>query len=234
MIRQPLLLAFALLMSITMIAPSLADDKAKDGKKAAAKKDAAKKEDGKKEDAKKDDGKKEAKKTREVKMRDLVLNVPESWKQKKPSSRLRLGHFDIPAAGKDKEVGELGIFNFGGGGGGVRANAERWIGQFEAQGRKVKLKHSKSKSGEYVIVDVSGTYNKPVGPPIRRQTERMPNARMLGVILALTVGDERKGTYFLKLTGPKDTIAAAASDLRASFGATEKGEEEFDLEVREK
>jgi len=223
MIRQPVLLALTMLMSIALLSPSFADDKKKDdgGKKSEA--------------TKKDDGKKAAaKKTREVKLRDLVLNVPEAWKQKKPSSRLRLGHFDIPAAKEDKEVGELGIFNFGGGGGGVRANAERWIGQFESKGRKVTLRSSKSKSGEYVIVDVTGTYNKPIGPPIRRQTKRTANTRMLGVILALTVGDERKGTYFLKLTGPKDTITAAANDLRASFGAKEKGEEEFDLEVREK
>ncbi|MBM82662.1 MAG: hypothetical protein CMJ78_19030 [Planctomycetaceae bacterium] len=220
-----------MLLIAAMSCVASADDKAK--KDAGSKKKAdAKKDVGSEKKEEKSEKKEKPVKTREVKLRDLVLNVPVTWKQKEPSSRLRLGHFDIPAVGKDKEDGELGIFNFGGGGGGVKANAERWIGQFDSKDVKYKLSTAKSTSGEYVIVDVTGTYNKPIGPPIRRQTKPVPNARMLGVILALEVGKERKGTYFLKLTGPKETITAAATALRTSFGAKEKDEESPEVKSR--
>ena len=78
-------------------------------------------------------------KTVEVELKGgLKLNVPESWKQSKPSSRLRLAQFDIPAAKGDEEGGELAIFNFGFGGG-AKANIERWIGQFQADDREVRM-----------------------------------------------------------------------------------------------
>ncbi len=46
---------------------------------------------------------------------------------------------------------------------------------------------------EYVLVDISGTYNKPDGPPILRKTKAVPAYRMMGVILVL----KGKGVYYL-------------------------------------
>lgn len=165
----------------------------------------------------------EVKESKAVKVGDITLKTPADWKQSKPKSRLRLAQFAIPAADGDKEGAELAIFSFGAGGG-VKANVDRWIGQFLAEGRKAKTTSGKSEIGEYVFVEVSGTYKKPVGPPVRGKTEPMKNARMLGVILAV----EGKGNYFLKMTGPTRTVSAAAAPFRNSFGGNAKKERELE------
>lgn len=162
---------------------------------------------------------------KDAKVGDITLKTPTSWKQSEPTSNLRLAQFEIPAAEGDKESAELAIFSFGGGGG-VQANIDRWIDQFNAEGRKSKVTSGKSAIGEYVIADVTGTYKKPVGPPILRKTEAMPGARMLAVILAV----EGKGNYFLKLTGENATVSAAAEAFRTSFGGKEADEKAFAAE----
>lgn len=165
-------------------------------------------------------------KTRKAKLGDITLEVPESWKQADPKSRLRVGEFTIPPAEGDQEPAELAVFFFGGAGGGAKANVERWIGQFEQEGREARLTTGKSPQGDYTFVDVKGTYNKPIGPPILRKTTPVPNARMLAVILAV----EDKGNYFLKLTGPQKTVTAAADAFRQSFGGNAKTEKEYKLD----
>ncbi|QDU51922.1 hypothetical protein [Gimesia panareensis] len=170
------------------------------------------------------DAAEDAAKTNDVKIKDITLKVPADWKSAPPSNRLRLAQFEIPAVKGDKEPAELVISSFGGTGGGVAANVSRWIGQFNSEGRKAKVSQGEAKDGKYVIVDISGTYNKSIGPPILRKTEAVPNSRMIGVILAV----EGKAYYFLKLTGPDKTVAAAADALRTSFGASAKDEKPFE------
>ena len=159
-----------------------------------------------------------------VKVKDITLSVPSTWKQEKPTSRLRAGQFKLPAVAGDKEGAELVVYFFGGAGGGADANIRRWIGQFQSEGRKMKVLQGKSTQGPYLVLDLSGTYNKPIGPPIQRRTKPMPGARMLAVILSI----KDKGNYFLKLTGPNKTVTAAASQLRVSFGADPKKETPYE------
>jgi gluconolactonase len=123
----------------------------------------------------------------------------------------------------DKEPAELAVFNFGAGGG-VQANIDRWVGQFLPENRQAKSTQGKCPLGEYVLVDVSGTYRKPVGPPIQGRTESVPGSRMLGVILSV----EKKGLYFLKLTGPEKTVAAAATALRTAIGGKMQDEKPYE------
>ena len=165
---------------------------------------------------------------REAKFEDLVLKVPASWKQQPPANNLRLGQFEIPPVEGDKEPAELTVFNFGFGGG-IKANVDRWTEQFEEQNRKIKTTSAKCPQGEYVFVDVTGTYKKPIGPPVMRKTQPAPGFRMLGLILAV----EKKGNYFLKLTGPEKTVTAAAAAFRASIGGNEKEEKPLDSEKAE-
>tara|TARA_R110002072_G_scaffold13481_1_gene56737 strand:- start:201117 stop:201737 length:621 start_codon:yes stop_codon:yes gene_type:complete len=155
----------------------------------------------------------------------LKLNVPETWKQSKPSSRLRLAQFAIPKVKGDEEDGELALFNFGAGGS-AKANIDRWVGQFQSDEREVTVKQGEVESGRYFFVEITGTYDKPVGPPIARQTKATPGSRMLGVIL----GIEDKGIYFFKMTGPDKTVAAQTVALKKSFGADEKKEKEVELD----
>lgn len=168
------------------------------------------------------------KKTKKVEVGELTLTVPEDWKFQEPTNRLRLGSFDIPAAEGDDVKTELTIFSFGGAAGGVDANVQRWIMQFEQQGRKQKVTTGESPRGKYVLVDVTGNYNMPVGPPFQMQTKRLPNARMLGAIIDL----KDEGYYFLKMAGPRKTVDQNAKAFRASFGADAEKEKEVELEER--
>lgn len=160
-------------------------------------------------------------KTVEVKAGRITLKVPETWKQEPASNRLRLAQFAIPVIKEEAGRAELTVSQAGGG---IEANVKRWISQFQAEGLKQKLTEgSFGEEGRYVFVDLSGTYNAPVGPPIAQQTKPTPGSRMLGVILA----SESIGTYFLKLTGPDKSVAAQAQALRAAFGGDEKKEKEY-------
>ncbi len=163
-------------------------------------------------------------KTREVKAKDLTLRIPESWKQQRPTSSMRLAQFEIPAVKGDKEPGELVFFYFPGGAGGVKANLERWIHQFEAKDRKVKLTQGKSTQGNYYLAEVTGAYNKSIGPPRLRQSKRFPGSKLIAVVLKT-----ENASYYIKLTGPEKTITSVATQFRASFGAKAKDEEKFEL-----
>jgi len=163
--------------------------------------------------------------TREVKTGDLLLAVPAAWKDVGGDGRMRAGQFELPAGEGDKEPGELIVYYFGpGGAGGVAANLERWIGQFDATGRKVKLTEGKSARGRYTLADGAGTFKKPVGPPVSQETRTLSGARMLAAII-----ETDKGPYFLKLTGLEKTVNEAAAAFRASFGASAKDESEYRL-----
>ncbi|MEY4187020.1 MAG: hypothetical protein RIT02_2054 [Planctomycetota bacterium] len=163
--------------------------------------------------------------TTTVKLRDLSLTLPKSWSASDQQSQMRLATYFIPAAAGDKDKGELAISTFAGGGGGIAPNLQRWISQFDAAGRKAVVKKGKAGANEYYIADISGTYQKSVGPPILRKTEPAPNYRMLGVIVVLPSEE----VYFLKLTGPDATVKAQAETLRKSFGGKSEGEEDFEL-----
>jgi gluconolactonase len=162
-------------------------------------------------------------KTKQVEAGTLKLTVPEAWKQGPRGRPFRQAEFEIPPADGDKEPGEYVVYHFGaGGGGGVQANIDRWIGQFRSEGRKVKVFTGTSPNGKYTLIDLTGTYNKPIGPPIQMKTQPLPGARMLGVVLQT----EKDGDYFLKFTGPEKTVTAAGDDFRASFGGKAKDEKE--------
>lgn len=163
--------------------------------------------------------------TVEVKLRDLVLNLPKDWAASDTVNSMRLATYDIPSVKGDKEKGELAISTFGGDGGGVAANLERWVGQFDADGREVTIKKGIVGENAYHIADISGTYQKSVGPPILRKTTPAKGYRMLGMIVQV----KGKGVYFLKLTGPDATVKAQADAMRAAIGAKSEGEEDYEL-----
>ena len=162
--------------------------------------------------------------TVEVPAGDLTLTVPKTWTKEQPSSRMRLAQFTVPAADGVTEPTELVVF--GGFGGTDEANIARWVAQFQPAGREAKAVRGTGREGVYTLVDVTGTFNKSVGPPMMGKTEPLPNARMLAAIVAVP----GEGNYFLKMAGPAETVAAQADAFRASFGAADPGQEKpFDL-----
>jgi len=165
-------------------------------------------------------------KTKKVEANDLTLNVPESWKQKRETREPRIAEFEVPASGDDKKTGEFAVFYFGKqGAGGVAANIERWVGQLDKEGRKVKIVSGEAAAGKYTLVDLTGAYNKSVGPPVAKKTQRLAGWRVINVVI-----ETESGPYFLKLDGPEKTIAAVENDFRAAFGGKKESEKEVKQE----
>lgn len=163
-----------------------------------------------------------AENTKEVKLSDLTLQIPNGWVKEEPKSKLRLAQFRIP--GEEGKDGELAIFSFGASD--LEANIRRWIGQYEAEGRSVRIFSGDASQGKYFLVDLTGTYKKPVGPPIAGKIEPTPNSGTLAVVLAI----KEKGVYYLKLNGPKELVAAQREPLRKALGADITKEKEYKKE----
>ena len=156
----------------------------------------------------------QAETTREEKVGDFVLHIPGAWKKEQPSSKMRALQFGIPAGDGDQRPAELAVFNFKGGGS-VDQNIKRWIDQFDAAGRKQQLFEGKTANGRYWLANISGTYNKSIGPPFLRKTQSEPGSRVLAMIF---VG--KQGTVlYLKLVGPDKTVSAQAERMRTVIGA---------------
>ncbi|MEZ6061907.1 MAG: hypothetical protein R3C19_16300 [Planctomycetaceae bacterium] len=159
----------------------------------------------------------------DVDLEGLKLRLPESWEKQESSSRLRLATYKIPAAEGDREAGELAVF--GQMGGSVADNLSRWISQFSSEGRESTLTMGEVEGRSYHMANVTGTYQKPDGPPVLRKTVPTPGYAMLAVIIEV----EGKGNYFLKLTGPKKTVEAQAEALRKAFGGDADKEEPYEI-----
>lgn len=154
----------------------------------------------------------DAPETREVELAGITLQIPKSWKKQPPANNMRLAQFEVPAL--EGESMELAVFRFPSGAG-AKAQVERWQGQFESAGRKSRIVQGKSRVGEYVFVDLSGTYKRSVGPPVLRRTKAVPNSRMLVAMFP----DNRNGNIFLKLVGPRKSVDAQVDSFRTAFDA---------------
>jgi hypothetical protein len=135
----------------------------------------------------------------------LEFKAPSTWTKKMPKSRIIDVEYEAPAAKGDETPGRFTVM---GAGGTIEANVDRWIGQFDQPdggNTKDKAKIEKLKvSGQDVHwVDLSGTYKDSPGPfaggkPVMRENYRM---------LAAIIQTKKDGNYFLKLYGPKATMA---------------------------
>lgn len=137
----------------------------------------------------------------------LKYDTPKGWVSKAPASSMRIAEFTLPRAVAAEEDAELAVFYFGGQGGSVQANLDRWIGQMsQPDGRPSKdvAKTSTLQTAgglKVTVVDVGGTYVAEVRPGA---TERHNKP---GYRLRAAVVETSEGPYFIKLTGPTGTIA---------------------------
>jgi hypothetical protein len=101
----------------------------------------------------------------------------------------------------------LAVFYFGaGGGGGVDANLERWVGQMElATGSTPERGNFIAGNYRVTWVLASGTLK---GGTMGGPADPTPNAALLGAVVE---GDQ--GPWFFKLTGPSKTL----SEQREAF-----------------
>ena len=146
----------------------------------------------------------------------LRWEAPESWEGVRPSSSMRMAEYLVPGP-EGSEAAVLSVFHFGpGGGGGVEANLDRWIGQFKqpdgAPSEEAARRKKITVRGMTVhLLDVSGTYN--AGAAMAGGGSKA-DQRVLGAIV-----EAPAGLFFFKLLGPKATVAAH-EDSFAEFVAS--------------
>jgi len=174
------------------------------------------------EDKKKEDkpAAKAAVKTTDVDVKGLSLKIPEGWKAM-PLGPLQAANYEVPAAGDDSEPSQLAVFHFEKGAGSLADNMKRYVNQFDAGDRKVKVLDGECPSGKYTLVDITGSWTKPFQPKATKKA----NTRMLAIILH----NEKNGDYFVRLTGPNKTVTENAAILRAAIAANPEKEKEREI-----
>src|SRR5262245_54266256 len=93
----------------------------------------------------------------------LTFTAPTGWTTRQPQSSMRVAEYQLPATEGDTEPGELVVYYFGGSGGSVDANIQRWLGQMtQPDGRDTAtLAKRESRTVNQLtisLLDVSGTY----------------------------------------------------------------------------
>ena len=133
---------------------------------------------------------------------------PAAWKAQ-GQRPMRAATYDVPAVAGDTEGAECAVFFFGSGqGGGVQANIDRWIGQFQEKPAAAPAGKKQNFGGFAVTtIEHGGTYLAGGGP---MQPSKSPKT---GYQLVGSIVEAPEGNVFFKLTGPAKTVKAA----RASF-----------------
>lgn len=139
----------------------------------------------------------------------ISFEGPKGWQSQKPSSSMRKAQFVVK--GKDGKSAEVVFFHFGpGAAGGVKANIERWLGQFKepADQLKTKISDETIDGTKVTYVSAEGTFMK--GPPFGGNKVPVPNSGLLGAII-----DGKQGAVFIKVTGPKTIVKSVEKDMKA-------------------
>ena len=136
----------------------------------------------------------------------VSLIVPEGWQRvDPPTSRIVEAEFAIPKAEGDEFDGRLTIMAAGGG---RDDNIGRWRGEFVVESQDDAKTEALTVSGvESTKVDIRGTWKGPSFKPVPPRE----NYRMLAVI----VPTGQTAAYYVKLVGPKATMAANAEKFDA-------------------
>jgi hypothetical protein len=144
------------------------------------------------------------------------FDLPAGWERVPPSSSMRIAQASIPGPGGP---GELAVFHFGvGGGGGVDANLERWVGQMQPEPGSPEPRRESFAVDSFTVttVEAAGTLlpsGMGSGP-----TTPQPGSLLLGAVV-----EGPGGPWFFKATGPAATLTpqreafmALLRSLRAS------------------
>ena len=141
------------------------------------------------------------------KVGEFSFKTPAGWKYVSGETGMRKAQLAFTDE-KSGEKAEVVFYHFGTGQGGtVKANADRWLGQFQEPAEKLKSKVEPKKigKGEVTFVTAEGTYLSgiPGGPKTP-----IPNAKLHGAIV-----DAAGGNVFIRMTGPKSVVEKAGASF---------------------
>ena len=137
----------------------------------------------------------------------LTFDPPPEWISVQVSSPMRAARFILPKTAGDVEDADLTVFYFGGDGGTVEANLERWTGQMlQPDGRRSAdvATTTTFTAGDLPVttLDVPGIYAAEVRPGSGMRYHK-PEFRLKAAVV-----ETPAGPYFFKLTGPARTVEA--------------------------
>jgi hypothetical protein len=142
------------------------------------------------------------------KVSEFTFKRPEKWEWVPSTSSMRKAQLKVNDADK-KTSAEVVFFHFGAGdGGGVKANVDRWFGQFEGPRDKIGAKTEETTIGKHKVtyVRAEGTYLS--GMPGGARTPQ-PDSALRGAII-----ESDQGSVFVKMTGPAALVKSAEDDFR--------------------
>jgi hypothetical protein len=136
----------------------------------------------------------------------IRFDAPSGWKAQPSTSSMRVAQYMLPRAPGDGEDAELIVYYFGGSGGSVQANLDRWLGQMEQpDGRSSKAAAKTTTFAvnglAMTVLDVTGRYVAEIAPGSPARHDK-PGFRLKAVVI-----ETARGPYFVKLTGPAKTVA---------------------------
>ncbi len=139
---------------------------------------------------------------------ELSFTRPSTWEWVDTAGGMRKAQLSVPDAAK-KQKAEVVFFHFGpGGAGGVKANVDRWIGQFQEPREQLKPKIEETTVGKHKVtyVKAEGTYSS--GMPGGPKTP-LANHGLLGAII-----EADQGSVFVRLTGPAALAKSSESEFK--------------------
>lgn len=133
----------------------------------------------------------------------LTFKHPATWTKVPSSSSMRLATIEIKVEGEEQPI-QIGVFAFSAAGG-VQANVDRWLKQFAAEPKaETKVEELDASGTKVTLVAATGTFNDMMagkGP--------QENFTLLGAIIPAG-----ENNVFLKLTGPKASVAKVADEFK--------------------
>jgi hypothetical protein len=143
------------------------------------------------------------------KVGETSFTRPAKWEWVPVASSMRKAQLKI-SDDNTKTNAEVVFFQFGPGPmGGVKANVDRWLGQFVEPRDKTNTKTGEVTVGKTKVtyVQAEGTYKS--GMPGGSLTS-LPDYALAGAII-----EAADGNIFVKLTGTKALVRASAKDFKA-------------------
>jgi hypothetical protein len=145
----------------------------------------------------------------EKRFEGITLTIPAGWEERPLASEFVQAEYQVPGDGGPARM------TLSSAGGGIEPNLERWQGQFQrGPDDPAPARTAIAVDGvEAVLIELHGTFSDGFrgGDPQR-------NWSMLGAIIPTGPAN-----FFLKLTGPKETIAARREEFRAVVSSARLG-----------
>jgi len=136
----------------------------------------------------------------------ITFTKPDNWKKVAPASSMRAAQLEVREGSAKADVV---FFYFGpGGAGGVDANVDRWLKQFQEPKDKLnaRVEAKTIKGTKVTFVEATGTFmdGRPFGPKTPK-----PDYGLLGIII-----EGPQGAIFIKETGPRKLVESSKNAAR--------------------